>query len=242
MNFTYSAYEEMLRLLKQNNYDICNYENYKFTNRCVILRHDIDFSLEAALRFAELEYKNGVYSTYFVLLSTCFYNPFYRKAYGIIKEIRGMGHDIGLHFDEARYSISDEETLIYYVEKEASVLSQGLDMEINVVSMHRPSKWVLERNVQFNEVINSYSREFFNEFKYLSDSRMHWREDIYQVIETGRYERLHILTHPIWYCTKEFTMREVLMNFIKDRGYKLYDSMRDNIRDLNEVLLRTDIQ
>ena len=241
MNFTYGAYEEMLSLLKGNRYQVCNYENYKLGNRCVILRHDVDFSLGAALRFAELESKNGVRATYFLLLSTSFYNLFDRKANDIIKGIRGMGHDIGLHFDEARYPILNEQQLIKCVEKEISIMSQGLDMDIKAVSMHRPSKWVLEADIQFDTVINSYGKEFFNDFKYLSDSRMHWREDVYQVIESNAYERLHILTHPIWYGIEEGTMREKLKDFIREQKYNCYDAVRDNIRDLDEVLLKVDI-
>lgn len=241
MNFTYDAYQEMLSLLKENRYQVCNYENYKLGNRCVILRHDVDFSLEVALRFAELEYKYGVQSTYFILLSTSFYNLFDRKANAIIKDIRGMGHDIGLHFDEVRYPIFNEQQLIKCVEKEISIMSQGLGIEIKTVSMHRPSKWVLEADVQFDTLINSYGKEYFNEFKYLSDSRMHWREDVYQVIQSNAYERLHILTHPIWYGIEEGTMREKLKDFIRAQKYNCYDAVRNNIRDLDEVLLKVDI-
>lgn len=241
MNFTYNNYEKTLLLLKENRYEACNYETYQNSNRCVILRHDVDFSLEAAIRFAELEYKNDVKSTYFILLSTSFYNLFYRKANDIIRRIREMGHDIGLHFDEANYSISNKEELIHYVQKEVSIMSQGLQMEIKTVSMHRPSKWALEADVQFDTVINSYGKEFFNDFKYLSDSRMHWREDVYQVIASNAYERLHILTHPIWYGTEEGTMREKLKDFIRAQKYNCYDAVRDNIRDLDEVLLKSDI-
>ena len=241
MNFTYNAYEEMLSLLKENHYEVCSYETYQHSKRCVILRHDVDFSLEAALCFAELEYINGVQSTYFILLSTSFYNLFHRKANDIIREIGAMGHDIGLHFDEANYSISTIEELIHYVQKEISIMSHGLGMEIKTVSMHRPSKWVLDANAQFDTVVNSYSKEFFSDFKYLSDSRMHWREDVCQVIASNAYERLHILTHPIWYGNEESTMREQLKEFIRAQKYNCYDSVRDNIRDLDEVLLKVDI-
>lgn len=241
MNFTYDAYEEMLALLQENHYDFCNYETYQRSNRCVILRHDVDLSLEAALRFAELEYKNGVQSTYFVLLSTSFYNLFYKKAHDIIKEISALGHGIGLHFDEANYAILNKEELIYYVEKEAIILSQALGMEIKSVSMHRPSAWVLEADVYFETVINSYSKEFFKNFKYLSDSRMHWREDVYQVIESNAYERLHILTHPFWYGTQEGNMRELLKDFIKSQKYSCFDDLRDNIRDLEGIFNIRDV-
>ena len=158
MNFTLNSYENLLSLIKENHYEICSYEDYQLNPRCVILRHDVDLSLEAALRFAELEYKNGVQSTYFILLSTSFYNLFERKANDAIKKIKNLGHDIGLHFDEARYHIENEAGLIHYVEKEVSIMSQGLDMEIKSVSMHRPSRWVLDADVKFDTVINSYSK------------------------------------------------------------------------------------
>jgi len=201
----------------------------------------VDFSLEAALRFAELEYKNGVQSTYFILLSTSFYNPLHKKARDILKEIKVMGHGVGLHFDEANYAITNKEELIFNVKREINIMSQGLDMDIKTVSMHRPSKWVLEADVQFDTLINSYGKEFFYEFKYLSDSRMHWREDVYQTIQSNAYERLHILTHPIWYGTEEGAMRDKLREFINAQKYSCYDNVRENIRDLEEVLLKAEL-
>jgi hypothetical protein len=236
MNFTYTAYEKMLSLLKENNYEICNYETYLKSERCAILRHDIDLSLEAALRFAELEYKNGVQSTYFVLLSTSFYNLFHRKSHDIIIEIKSMGHDIGLHFDEANYPIGNVDELTHYVHKEIDIMSQGLGMEIKTVSMHRPSKWVLEADMQFRNAINSYSKVFFNDFKYLSDSRMLWREDVYKAIESNDFKRLHILTHPFWYDDEEATIDIKLKDFIESQKHYCYDNLKDNIRELEEVL------
>jgi|LSQX01.2.fsa_nt_gb hypothetical protein len=240
MEFTYSAYEKLLTLLK-NCYEICNYKNYKDSPRCVILRHDVDLSLEAALRFAEIEHKHNVRSTYFILLSTGFYNPFHRKAYEIIKKIRVMGHEIGLHFDETRYSIANEKEFARYVEKEASILSAGLNMNIEVVSMHRPSKWVLEKNLKFDNLINSYSKEFISNFKYLSDSRMNWSEDVYRVIQSNMYDRLHILTHPIWYGEQQFNIKDILLGFINNQRYIYYENMRNNIRNLDELLKIDDI-
>lgn len=241
MDFTYSSYKKMLVLLKENSFKICNYETYQDSYRSVILRHDIDFSLKTALQLAELEYKQGIQSTYFILLATPFYNPFHRKSRNIIETIRDMGHAIGLHFDEANYFISNKEELINHVEREIAILSKGLDMDIKSVSMHRPSKWVLEADVHFPSVINSYSKEFFKDFKYLSDSRMNWREDVYQVIQSDLYDRLHILTHPIWYGEKERSMKEILLELIEEQKSKCYENVRENIRDLDEILLKSDL-
>lgn len=231
----------MLFLLKKNHYKFCNYENYQHSNRCVILRHDVDFSLEAALKFAELEYKQGIRSTYFILLATPFYNPFHRKSKNVIKAIKDMGHTIGLHFDETSYFISNKEELIRHVEREIAILSNGLNMDIISVSMHRPSQWVLEADIKFASIINTYSKKFFKDFKYLSDSRMCWREDVYKVIQSGLYDRLHILTHPIWYGQKERSMKEILLELIEEQKSKCYENVRENIRDLDEILLKSDL-
>lgn len=241
MNFTYVSYAKMLSLLRENHYIISTYEDFQNSNKCVILRHDVDFCLEAALRFAELEYKNGIRSTYFVLLATDFYNLFHKKANDLIKEIRGLGHYIGLHFDETNYSISNKEELVHYVEKEVSLMSQALEMDIKSVSMHRPSKWLLEADVQFDSVINSYSKLFFHNFKYLSDSRMYWQEDVYKTIQSNSFERMHILTHPIWYGEEERTIKDIILHLIRDQKDRYYDNVRQNIRDLDVVLLRKEI-
>jgi hypothetical protein len=236
LNFTYDSYEKMLSLLKDNKYQICNYENYLTSTHCVILRHDVDLSLEKALKFAKLEYKNKVQATYFILLSTGFYNIFDKKAYEIINWIRDLGHDIGLHFDEARYPINSKEDLVHNVKKEIFLMSNALEMKIKTVSMHRPSKLILDGDVEFDHVINSYSHMFFNEFKYLSDSGMRWREDVLGIIRSNAYDRLHILTHPIWYGETEASKHERLYRFMGYQNGKTYDNMKDNISNLEEVL------
>ena len=103
------------------------------------------------------------------------------------------------------------------------------------------AQFLISTVVHFLVDIRTYGKEFFNEFKYLSDSRMHWQEDVYQVIESKAYERLHILTHPIWYGAEESTMQVQLKDFIRAQKYNCYDAVRDNIRDLDEVLLKADI-
>jgi hypothetical protein len=172
----------------------------------VIFRHDIDNSLDKALEIARLEYEKNITSTFFVLLSTNFYNVFSKESNEILKEIIKLGHQIGLHFDEKRYEITNAEELEHWVEIESDILGNAIDKEIKVVSMHRPSKWILENDIQFNRIINSYSKKFLSEYKYLSDSRMYWREDVLGIIESEEYDKLHILTHSFWYSYEKETI------------------------------------
>ena len=241
MDFTYTGYVELINMLKKKNYVFSNFEDCLNYNKIVILRHDIDNTLEKALKIARIEYDNGVISTYFVLLSTNFYNIFSKESYKILEEIISMSHKIGLHFDEKRYDISSYEQLEKYIEYERKAMEYALNVRIKTVSMHRPSKWILSNNNEFNEIINSYSKTFLSNFKYLSDSRMHWREDVFEIIENNKFNKLHILTHPYWYSDNNETINEKLTDLIMIAKIERYYQLKNNIRDINKLISEADI-
>lgn len=241
MDFTYGSYIDLINLLKEKGYEFTNYEDYDNFHKSVIFRHDIDNSLERALSIAKIENANGVKSTFFVLLSTDFYNIFSKRSNRILREIIKLGHDIGIHFDEKRYEIDDEDDLVHYVEYEKDILGEVLDIDVKSVSMHRPSKWILENDIQLKNIINSYSKTFLHEFKYLSDSRMHWREDVHAIVNSEEYDKLHILTHPFWYSEEKGDIKERLSEFIKGANRERYYHMKDNIRDIEEIVMEGEL-
>ena len=55
VEFTYSAYKNLIHLLQTGGYRVCSYHNWQDTARCVILRHDIDSSLGQAMALARVE-------------------------------------------------------------------------------------------------------------------------------------------------------------------------------------------
>lgn len=177
MQFTYEAYRGLLISLQNCGYRICNYHNYASVSNCAILRHDIDNSLAKAVKFAELEERMGVGSTYFVLLTSDFYNVASHDSLEKLHSIQKMGHEVGLHFDEKTYSACSEEETVQYILHEKKILSEILGTEVTTVSMHRPSKATLDADLQIPGIVNSYGKTFFREFKYLSDSHRHWREN-----------------------------------------------------------------
>jgi hypothetical protein len=241
MDFSYRSYEELIRLLKAKNYNFTDYKNFNTVAKPVIFRHDVDFDLEKVLRIAQIEAENGVKSTYFVLLTSDFYNVLSKQSGEILKTIQGFGHSIGLHFDETRYEIANKTQLQGCVMREQALLYEIIGAEVEAVSMHRPSKWILENDIQFENIINSYSKEFFSDFKYLSDSRMFWREDVLKAIKSDKYDKLHILTHPFWYDEQLGDIKGRVLTFINDAGKARYESLKDNIRDINEVVKADEI-
>ncbi len=234
MDFTYRAYGEMLDLLKKNEYSFASYHDYG--KRCVILRHDVDFCLEDAVKIAELEANAGVFSTFFVLLRTSFYNVASTKGNAAIKRILALGHKIGLHFDEAAYEALDAKGIADKIKEEAHILSLLCGVDINVVSMHRPSKHILEENITIDGMINSYGTAFFSGFKYVSDSRRRWREPVLDIINSQSYDRLHILTHPIWYHSENLDIRMTVGDFLSRAERERFESLKENITDLNSIV------
>lgn len=237
MDFTYKAYEKMVTLLRKNGYVFSKYKDNRMPNlKTVIMRHDVDMDLNKALRMAVFENQLGITSTYYVLISSDFYNAFSKNSVNIMKQIMNLGHDIGLHFDEQKYEREDD--LLKCLDSEIDLLEKYIGKKIDSVSMHRPSKDTLDADwvIRNGSVVNSYSKEFFQEFKYVSDSRCNWREDIYKIIESGEFNRLHILTHPIWYSEKPRSMNETLKMFVSDAGIERYETLQDNIKDLDSEL------
>lgn len=236
MEFTYSAYERLITLLRENGYTFCDYRNYTTYRRCVIMRHDVDNSPFAAREIARIEARCGISATYFVLLRTDMYNPASAHSCTALREILALGHRIGLHFDETAYCAGAD--IVQSIQYEAQILSKMLGTKVDSVSMHRPSKVILDADYKIPGMVNSYSAEFFKGFKYLSDSRCCWREPVENIVNTGRYAKLHILTHPFWYSEFEGSLEQRLKSFIDKAREERYDSLSENIRDFETVVGR----
>lgn len=235
MNYTYSEYISLLKYLNEQGYCFGDYENYQKYPKTVILRHDIDTSIEKALRFAEIEEQLhlGISASYFVMLSTDFYNIASAESLKMIERITSLGGKIGLHFDEVKYCrVSDDEwskdSMIEYILKEKEILELITGIKINTVSMHRPSQHTLETDLQIPGMINTYGKVFFEGFKYISDSYHRWREDPWETIDK-KYPRLHLLTHAFWYNEAPLSRSESFRQYISEGEQFRYDLLEKNL-------------
>lgn len=238
MNFTFQSYSNFLTLLSEEGYKITDYYDWEKYDKCTILRHDIDFDISQALLMAQTEYRQGIRSTFFVLLTSNFYNIHSSTNRRMIKQIQGMGHTIGLHFDEMAYpeDIGNEERIEERIKEELNMLSEILSTDITVYSYHRPSKAILNSDIKICGAINSYGELFFRKFKYLSDSRMHWREPVLDIICQRQYSHMQILTHPFWYHDEEKNMKSILYDFLSMAGIQRYDDLNDNFTNLDSII------
>ncbi len=241
MDFTYESYGKLLSKLCDLKYDFANYHNWSDKEKCVILRHDIDFDVSKARQMAEFEKSKGINSTYFVLLTSDFYNVFSKQTRDELLHIVSMGHDIGLHFDETCYSGLSGDEIKDKIICECRLLGEAVERSITTVSMHRPSEYILEADISIPNIVNSYSSIFFKQFKYISDSRMRWREPVDQVIQSCKYNRIHILTHAFWYSNEERKLYDILCKFIEESKYERYLALNSNFTDLKTVISEKEV-
>lgn len=238
MEFTYGSYCDLLEKLNIHGYEIATYKNWKEKKKCVILRHDIDNDLEKAVHLAEIEKLCEVKATYFILISSDFYNIFSRENLKKIYQIMEYGHEIGLHFDEMCYPELGGriEKIRERIVWEAELLQKAIGVPVTTVSMHRPSKELLDANLQIPGIVNSYGKTFFHDFKYLSDSRRHWREPVEEIIEQETFDKLHILTHAFWYSEQEISLKDTILSFINSANKQRYNTLQLNIRELKAIM------
>jgi len=230
-NFTLKHYEEICNIIAKSQYKVRFFNNCSSDFRNIlILRHDVDLSLEQSIKLAKIENKYNMKSTFFIWLRSPFYNIFEKKYSDIIYEIISLGHQIGLHFDESSYIIKSEVDINKFIEKEINLIQTYFNINIYAVSMHRPSKWLLNNDVKLDKYINTYEKRFFKDFKYLSDSRRQWKEGcICNKININKYNKLHILIHPFWWVEKDIGFNERMSDFIRGKVNKLETDLENNI-------------
>jgi len=206
MNFTYKTYKNILIKLKKD-YKFVSFSKIKFSNetfkKSILLRHDIDQSLEKTIPISEIESELGIIATYFLFLRSPFYNIFSPASESIVRKILKSGHLIGLHFDFTKYSnISVSETS-YQIMKEIDFIQTFFNIKIDAVSFHRPISLKFFRNLELSTYPHTYEPIFVDNFKYFSDSRGIWRfGNPFESEEYRKKENIHLLIHPIWWNEK----------------------------------------
>lgn len=142
MTMTPSGYSDLLRTLTtEHGYRVVSYADAEPMQRHLIVRHDVDMSIQAARLMAEREAALGVQAHYFILLRTEMYNPFAEANTADLRALAAMGHRIGLHLDAALYQTP--EALDAGAQAECAALEGMLGLPVREISFHRPARHLL---------------------------------------------------------------------------------------------------
>ena len=189
----------------------------------VLIRHDIDFSIEYAYEVAQLERELGITSTYFFMISSNMYNLFSQKNINLVHKIRDLNHKVSLHYDPTVYT-SDN----FFAWEKAS-FEEIFNVEIDIVSIHRPRDFLIENNKLINGIAHTYMDKYFKDMVYISDSG---GKEIYQKIQEyvklPPKKPLQLLTHPIWWQGKSTSPTETLNAWKIENCKFLVDELKAN--------------
>jgi hypothetical protein len=198
-DFSLASYRKLMIDLTQLGYETRGYADADPERPHLILRHDIDMWLDAALPIAEMENNLGLKSHYFVLVRTEMYNPFSADAQKALRRLTALGHEVGLHLDASLY-LNDPDRLQQAAAEECAVLEVAVNSPVRFISFHRPAKALLGYPDTLAGRMHSYQPRFFMQMGYCSDSQGAWRYGHpldHPALRDGC--ALQLLTHPIWW-------------------------------------------
>lgn len=195
--FSPAGYRALIGEFLSRGYTVRDFKEAESTAKHLIVRHDVDMSLEAAVEIGTIEHEIGINAHYFVLLRGELYNLFSDTSLTAVESLLAMGHKIGLHLDASLYS---EDELEEAAQWESGCLQCITGCDVDMISFHRPAKSLLGRTEPLADRLHTYQPKFFSEMAYCSDSRGEWGHghpfDLDAVTE-GR--ALQLLTHPVWW-------------------------------------------
>ena len=240
--FSFNDYKEIIRIIKSTD-RYMDYHKALTSDKFILMRHDVEYSVERAYELAKVESSMDFTSTFFFQWTNNSYNILSRKNKDLIKDMHERGHTIGLHF--ALNGMTDMEQIRKQIAKEMDILNSMFEFKIDTFSIHRPSKDVLRENIKLPGIINAYQDEFFTfaenvtentpvSVKYLSDANHIWRygyPDEKNILEN---DKVQILTHPFAWCKKGYDNFDNYKSLIKEKYIELVNSVDNECKDFGE--------
>jgi hypothetical protein len=178
----------------------------------LFLRHDVDLSLDAALKMARLERQHGATATYFLMTESVFYNLASSEGRSAIEELRKLGHAVGLHAIHPRFA------------KDARFDA--------VMAWHNPDpEYVFE---PVAGAVNVMQPPWFTQGHYRSDSNRHWREGCpHDELRVAAFEWLQLLVHPEIWVYSGTTMRETMESMLDAKRREALEHLANDRIDLS---------
>jgi hypothetical protein len=206
--FSLAHYGELLRAAKAGGYRFAGFDRAPEPGD-LLLRHDVDLSLDAALAMAEVEREEDATATYLLMTRSVFYNLSSREGERALTRLRELGHRVGHH---------------------AVWPHVDLDGRFEaVVAWHNPDPEYMQAEI--DGAVNVMRPPFFDAQHYRSDSNQRWRHGCpHEPLERREFEWLQLLVHPEIWVYDGASMRDSMESFLDaDRATRLELLRNDRI-------------
>ncbi|WMW25440.1 hypothetical protein RE474_01585 [Methanolobus sediminis] len=249
-DFTLSIYKELLEAICASAYSTTNVRNYLQQapeGKCIILRHDVDRSVERNLKMARLEHEFGISSTYYFRHVKDVFIP------DAIKEVAELGHEVGFHYEVMDKAKGNKEKALEIFKNELGDLRRYADVSTAcmhgnpLVSWSNRDLWADYDFREFGIIGEPYFSLDYSQVLYLTDTGRTWADrnirvkdvldspqdsmntrltqdvrstdDVICLIRGEEFRQICILAHPNRWCDGMYGWtKELVMQNVKNIG------------------------
>ena len=210
LGFSFRDYSQSLRDFRSSGYAVTGFSSYLKSPqpKHLVLRHDIDNSIEQALRIARIDATEGCSSSFFLRVHARGYNIMSLPSLAAIREMEDLGHDVELHLEGGIGDVVGSDN-VTWAERQRAVFEAAVGRPLGGFSLHEPArmgglafadalldKW--SATVEYHAYEDRFTTPTM---KYLSDSSGNWREGHFGYW-VDKQPVLQVLTHPFWWFEK----------------------------------------
>jgi hypothetical protein len=210
-DFSLRHYGELLEAARAGGYRFAGFDRAPEAGD-LLLRHDVDLSLDAALAMAEVEAAAGAWSTWFLMTRSVFYNLDSSAGERAIDRLRTLGHRVAHH---------------------AVWPDVDLDERFEpTVAWHNPEPEYMGAPIE--GAANVMTPPWFDPERYRSDSNQRWRHGCpHEGLARVTFDWLQLLVHPEIWVYEGATMVATMASFLDaDRAARL-ELLREDRIDLS---------
>ena len=230
---SYENYRSIITIIQQSG-KYTTFHEARGREEFILMRHDVEFSVDRAYELAQVEKSMDFTSAYFFQWTNNSYNILSKKNTDMIREMHEEGHTIGLHY--ALNGLTDIGAIKEKILLEMSVLSSMMGFEIETFSVHRPTKEILKANIKLDGIINAYEDHFFSfaeridettdlEVKYLSDAMHRWNYGTPDEATLLGNKKVQVLTHPYSWTEAGHDNLHNFRSLIEERNQELLETI-----------------
>jgi hypothetical protein len=132
LDFTLAKYRDLCKAVASSGYVPMTVRTYLETpdptSRLVVMRHDVDTTPNNEPKMALMEREFGIMATYYFRHKRGVFRP------AVMRQIAGMGHEIGYHYETLDKAKGDARRAIELFNEELALFREVVD--VNTISMH----------------------------------------------------------------------------------------------------------
>lgn len=241
---SYDVYRQIICDIKKTGHGNVLYREALGMSSFIVMRHDVEFSLDRAYVLSQIESELDFKSTYFVQLTNNSYNALSKQSIDMMRDMAYRGHEIGLH-----YHLNGEKDALAVrdgVRDQLRIMSEMVGMPITTYSFHRPKKDTYYYDIRIDGTINAYSSEFFTyaenvtedtplEVKYIADSKHRWNYGYPDYETLMKYPKIQLLLHPFSWTEAGYDNLGNFRSLIAEKQAEFIETLDEEFMRFREV-------